>query len=165
MLKKILFICINIMLIIFLCSCDFSQKGESLYSFCEKVNAYNESYALTPDGYIYSESDNSFTRYFKFSDEEVMLKFFADEKNRLTELNIVFDTDIEKNGDISEFTQICTRAFCGDEKIYKTLKKNIDWDTVLATPSYETKCAENGNIELKIDVTEIGTVISIFKDI
>lgn len=165
MLKKVFCICINTMLIITLCSCEFAKSGESLYAFCERVNAYKENYAMTPNGYIYNESENSFTRYFKFSDEEIMIKFFADKKNRLTELNIVFDTDTQNRTDINEFIQICTRAFCANDDIYKKIYKDIDWYTTLSTPSYETKRAENENIEIKIDVTEIGTVISIFKDI
>lgn len=166
MLKKIFSLLSVSALTLSLCSCAFSENGESITAFSNRMNSYNESYNMSSDGYIFDKAENSFTRFFKFSEEEVMLRFVTDKKNRATELHIVFDTGAtEENTDISVFVENSLKSFCQDEKTYILLCDKIDLKNILSKPTAQTISAEYGNIVLKADITEIGTVISICKDI
>lgn len=166
MLKKFFSFLSVFALTLSLCSCTFSENGESITAFSNRMNSYNESYNMSSDGYIFDKDESSFTRFFKFSEEEVMLRLVTDEKNRATQLHIVFNTGAtKKNTDISVFVENSLKSFCQDEKIYDTLCEQIDLKNILATPTEQTLSAEYGNIVLKTDITEIGTVISIYKDI
>lgn len=166
MLKKFFSLLSVSALTLSLCSCAFSENGESITAFSNRMNSYNESYNMSSDGYIFDKAENSFTRFFKFSEEEVMLRFVTDKKNRATELHIVFDTGAtEENTDISVFVENSLKSFCQDEKTYISLCDKIDLENILSKPTAQTISAEYGNIVLKADITEIGTVISICKDI
>lgn len=166
MLKKFFSLLSVSALTLSLCSCAFSENGESITAFSNRMNSYNESYNMSSDGYIFDKAENSFTRFFKFSEEEVMLRFVTDKKNRATELHIVFDTgETEESTDISVFVENSLKSFCQDEKTYISLCDKIDLENILSKPTAQTISAEYGNIVLKADITEIGTVISICKDI
>lgn len=166
MFKKILSILSVFALTLSLCSCAFSENGESITAFSNRMNSYNKNYNMSADGYIFDKSTSSFTRFFKFSEEEVMLRFVTDKKNRITELHIVFDTAVtEKNAEITAFIENALKSFCQDEKTYNSLFNEIDLENILSTPTAQTLSAEYGNTVLKTDITEIGTVISIYKEI
>lgn len=147
-----------------LSSCIFTRQGDSLNAFSQRMNYYNESYNMTADGYIFDKSESSFSKYVKFGEKEIMLKFFTDSKNRTTELHLVFDTGItETDGDIKEFIENCIKAFYEDEAAAEEILELSDFYNTLSTVSNETKSAELENIRIEIDTTEIGTVVSLYK--
>lgn len=147
-------------------SCVFSVSGDSLHSFSQRMNEYNENYNMSSNGYIIGSSDSSFTKFFKFSEEEIMLKFRHDENNRLTEMHIVFDYAIlEETSEPYIFITDCIKSFCQDESVAEQLFDSTDFENAVKTVQKNTISAEVGNIKTEIDTTQLGTVISLYKDI
>ncbi len=146
--------------------CTFSSSGESLEAFSKRMNELNENYNMTSTGYIIDSSDNSLTKFFKFSENEIMLKFRYDKKNRLTEMHIVFDPVIlEKNIESYTFITDCLKSFCQNESIAEEILNKVDFSESIKTIKKETTSAEVSNIKIEIDTTQLGTVISLYKDI
>jgi hypothetical protein len=56
-------------------------------------------------------------------------------------------------------------CFINDPKITESLLNEADFNNAILTAKNKTIKAKNGNIELLLDVTEIGTVITVHKDI
>ena len=75
-------------------SCTFFTTGQSLEAFSRRMNERNENYNMTADGYIIDDTQKTLTKFFMFSEKEVMLNFKYDEKHRLNEMNIVFEPNI-----------------------------------------------------------------------
>ena len=110
--KKHIF-CILILLtsIITLNSCVFSTTGESLEAFSRRMNEINESYNMTSEGYIIDSKKCELTKFFRFSENEIMLNFKYDKKNRLNEMNIVFEPEIfEKSPEALTFVSNCIKC-------------------------------------------------------
>jgi len=163
---KLLKIFVLLLSITTLNSCVFLTSGDSLEAFSRRMNELNESYNMTSEGYITDTSDKTLTKFFKFSEKEIMLKFRYDTKNRLNEMHIVFDPAVlDENADSSIFVSDCIKSFCQNEETREEILKSINFDSTIKTIKKETKSAEADNIKMKIDTTELGTVISIYKDI
>jgi hypothetical protein len=146
--------------------CTPKESGNNLTGFCNRMNTYNEGYNLTPDGYIFDDTENTYTRFFVFGDKtEMMLQFKLDEKSRIKQMNIALTP--QKNTTDSEsfaFITDCITAFCHDNEISNELIEKIDLENALTTITLKTKSAEYGKISIKTDTTEIGTVISLYND-
>lgn len=146
--------------------CTFSSSGESLEAFSQRMNKLNENYNMSSAGYIVDISDSSLTKFFRFSENEIMLKFRHDSKNRLTEMHIVFDPVIfEQNNESSSFIYDCIKSFCQNDSITEEILSKVDFSKSIKTIKKETTSAEISNIKIEIDTTQLGTVISLYKDI
>lgn len=163
---KLSFFLMGILCLFTLTSCAPKENGDNLTGFCNRMNTYDESYGLTPDGYIFDGAQNSYTRFFVFGDKtDLMLQFKVDDKMRIKQMNIAFTP--QKSIDESEcypFIIDCITAFCHDEKATNELIEKIDIENVFTTVALKTKSAEYGKISVKTDTTEIGTVISLYND-
>lgn len=161
---KLSFFFIGLLFIFTVTGCTPKENGDNLTGFCNRMNTYNESYNLTPDGYIFDDTESSYTRFFIFGDKtELMLQFKTDDKNRIKQMNIALTpqkstSDIQVYGFISD----CITAFCHDQKTANELIEKIDLETALTVTDLKTKSAESGKISVKTDTTEIGTVISLY---
>ena len=160
------FLLISLLFFITATGCAPKENGDNLTGFCNRMNTYNESYNLTPDGYIFDDSENTYTRFFVFGDKtEMMLQFKLDEKSRIKQMNVALTpqkstTDSESYAFITD----CITAFCHDEKISNELIEKIDLETTLTIVNLKTKSAEYDKISIKTDTTEIGTIISLYND-
>lgn len=146
-------------------SCALKESGKSLSAFVERLNTINESYNITESGFIINEEKCTLTKFFDFADNSIMLQFTYSDKNELTSLNIVFDNITENNSEELTFIKNVISAFINDEKTYGDLLTEISFDTCLYTVNNNTQKAKIGNVEMLIDVTEIGTVITVFQNI
>lgn len=165
--KKHLF---NILILLFsiitLNGCVFSTTGESLEAFSRRMNELNESYNMTSEGYIIDTKECKLTKFFRFSENEIMLNFKYDKKNRLTEMNIVFDPYIlDKTPDALTFIENCITCFVQNEKSEKEILAGTDFEKTIRKTDMKTKSAEADNIKIEIDTTNLGTVITVYKDI
>ena len=145
--------------------CGLSQKGQSLSAFCERMNEFYEDYHLTPDGFIYTESNNSLTKYYSFNEKEIMLSFVCNDKNELQTLHIVFDNLTKKDTDEINFVKNCIHSFVDNTTESDNLLIKSDFENAIFTRDINTKTTKIGNTEMQIDVTEIGTVISVVQNI
>lgn len=153
-------------LVFSLSSCSLDLKGDSLYAFSQRMNELSGDYEITPNGFIFDESIAMLSRFYKFGeDEEILLKFHLNERNRTDEMHLVFENKICNNTYAYTFILNCLKAFCNDESIVSEILEKTDFENCIKTISPETKSAEHGNVEILIDTTEIGTVVSIYKDI
>ncbi len=161
----------NFSFVIMLCllilnGCAPKENGDNLTGFCNRMNTYEESYSMTPDGYIFDGTENSYTRFFVFGDKtDLMLQFKVDDKSRIRQMNIAFTP--QKSIDESEcypFIIDCITAFCHDEKATNELIEKIDLESIFTTVALKTKSAEHGKLSVKADTTEIGTVISLYNN-
>ena len=164
--KQVFSLLILLLSIISLSGCVFSTTGESLEAFSKRMNEKNESYNMTSEGYIVDTKDCELTKFFKFSRHEMMLSFKYDKKHRLNEMNIVFETDIlDKSPESLIFIYDCIKCFVQDEKTEKDILNGTDFKNSIRKINMQTKSTESGNIRMEIDTTELGTVITIYKDI
>ena len=165
--KKHLFNLLIIALsIISLSSCAFATTGESLEAFSQRMNEINESYNMTSEGYVINTEKRQLTKFFKLSENELMLNFKYDKKNRLNEMNLVFDPIIlDKSPEALDFIKDCIKAFIQNEPIENEILSSTDFESAIKEINIKTKSAEADNIKIEIDTTNLGTVITIYKDL
>ena len=165
--KKHIF-CILILLtsIITLNSCVFSTTGESLEAFSQKMNEINESYNMTSEGYIIDTKTQELTKFFRFSENEIMLNFKYDKKNRLNEMNLVFEPIVlDETPEALNFIENCIKCFVQNEEIEKEILNETDFENSIKKINMKTISAEADNIKMEIDTTNLGTVITIYKEL
>ncbi len=165
--KKHLFgIVIILLSIITLNSCVFATTGESLEAFSKRMNQTNESYNMTSEGYIIDTKTRELTKFFRFSENEIMLNFKYDKKNRLNEMNLVFQPIIlEETPESFTFIENCIKCFVQNESIENELLNSTDFENTIKKINKKTISAEEDNIKIEIDTTNLGTVVTIYKDI
>ena len=129
------------------------------------MNEKNESYNLTAEGFLYSEENNNFYKFFLIDESEILLSFNTDTKGRLCEMNIVLPQDFCNNENTSQFVESSLFCFINNDVLTTELLESIDFYNAIKTITKETVKTKNGNAELLLDVTEIGTVITVYKDI
>jgi hypothetical protein len=165
--KKHIF-CILILLtsIITLNSCVFSTTGESLEAFSQRMNEINESYNMTSEGYIIDTKTQELTKFFRFSENEIMLNFKYDKKNRLNEMNLVFEPIVlDKTPEALTFIENCIKSFVQNEELEKEILNETDFENSIKKINMKTISAEADNIKIEIDTTNLGTVITIYKEL
>lgn len=148
-----------------LSGCSLSKKGYSLGAFCERMNELCEDYQLTPDGFIYNERKNSLTKYYSFNEKEIMLSFLYNNKNELQTLHIVFDNLTKNDTTEINFIKNSIYAFIDNTTEADNLLAEADFENAIFIKNINTKKTKIGNTEMLIDVTEIGTVISVVQNI
>ena len=152
--------------IITLNSCVFSTTGESLEAFSKRMNEINENYNMTSEGYIIDTKKFTLTKFFKFSENELMLNFKYDKKNRLNEMNLVFEPiELDKTPEALTFIENCIKSFVQNEEIEKEILKETDLENTIKKIKMKTISAEADNIKMEIDTTNLGTVITIYKEL
>jgi hypothetical protein len=145
--------------------CTIEKNGSDLTGFILRMNERNESYNLTANGFLYDDNDEVLYKFFAFTDTEILLSFKEDTKGRLTEMNIVADKDFHKDEAVIKFIENTLFSFIDNEELTNNILTETDFFNSIKTINNDTKKAENGNIEILLDVTEIGTVITVYKDI
>ena len=129
------FIILPLLSIFLLSGCSIIKNGSDLSGFIFRMNGKNESYTLTENGFLYDSEKSEFYKYFILDEHELLLSFKSDEKARLTEMNITIGCFLNESDFLLPFVT----------------------DAIIK--------AKNGNTELLLDVTEIGTVITVYKDL
>lgn len=164
--KRIFNIIIALLSLITLNSCVFATTGESLEAFSNRMNELNEGYNMTSDGYIMDTENCRLTKFFKFSENEIMLNFKYDNKHRLTEMNIVFEAVVlNEDPDSLTFIKNCIKCFVDNETAEDELLNSTDFNSSINEINMKTISAEADNIKIEIDTTELGTVVTVYKDI
>ena len=152
-------------LLIFLNGCSIEKNGEDLSGFILRTNEKNESYNLTENGFLYSEKERSYSKFFYVNGNELFLNLKADEKSRLSEMNIVTDNDFYSDETTLKFTTDLLYSFINNENTSEKILAESDFYNVLKEKTTDTEKTEIDNIKLLVDVTEIGCVITVYKDI
>ena len=165
MLTKFFSFVLSLSVLICLCGCTITESGHSLSAFCKRMNELNDTYNLTPSGYIIDEKNKTLTKFFAFTEKELMLEFEYAEKNDLTTLHIVFDNSSKNNQEETLFVKNSIYAFTNDTALTDLLLTEIDFENAIYNIDINTKNAKIGNTEIILDVTEIGTVISVVQNI
>lgn len=160
--KKI--VVLPFILIIFFSGCSVTQNGEDLSAFIFRMNTLNEQYNLTPQGFIYSEENDDIYKFFIVNENEILLSFKEDNKGRLSEMNFVADSNFYEDLSASEFFINSLNAFINNENTYKEIIES-NLAELFKNETKESSTIKSGNIEISIDVTTSGTVITIYKDI
>ncbi len=164
--KHIFSLLILLFSIITLNGCVFSTTGDSLEAFSRRMNEINESYNMTSEGYIIDTEKSQLTKFFRFSENEIMLNFKYDKKHRLNEMNIVFEPVIlDETPEALTFIESCIKCFVQNEKVEKEILNTTDFENAIKKINMKTISAEADNIKIEIDTTNLGTVISVYKDI
>lgn len=164
--KRILSILSLLFSIINLSGCVFSTTGESLEAFSRRMNETNDIYNMTSENYIIDTKKCTLTKFFKFSENEIMLKFGYDKKHRLNEMNLVFESKILNEAPESlTFIKDCIKCFVQEEKSEKEILNETDFENAITNINIKTISAEADNIKIEIDTTNLGTVITIYRDI
>lgn len=161
--KKLLFL--PFCLLIFLSGCAIQKNSEDLNGFTVRMNELNEGYNLTPEGFLYSEKENIFYKFFIINEKEVLVSFNQDNKNRLIKMDIVFETNFLDEIEAISFINNSLHAFIFDDSLAKNIISKNNFEKILKAPTNETTKIKNGNVEILIDVTELGVVLTVYKDI
>ena len=162
--KKYILPFLAVFLMLFSGGCDVSETGNSLHAFTERMNKISETYSLTENGYIFNDNDNTLTRFYKFEKNEIMVQFTCDESYNLSRLDLVFPNECSENTQELKFIKDCISAYINDAEKHTALMNELDFDEKIHNPGYETHKAESGDTEIQIDVTAIGTVITIIQN-
>ena len=159
------FLVLALFIIVFLNSCTVTQNGEDLSGFTQRINILNEQYNLTSQGFIYSDKNDSIFKFFVVNENEILLSFKEDDKGRLIEMNFVANSNFYEDLSSLDFLKNSLNAFINNEKTYKEIIDNNNLVEALKTVTKETITIKSGNIEVLLDVTTLGTVITVHKDI
>ena len=108
---------------------------------------------------------NNFYKFFLIDESEILLSFNTDTKGRLCEMNIVLPQDFYNNDNTSRFLENTLFCFINNAALTTEALESIDFYNAVKTTTKETIKTKSGNIELLLDVTGIGTVITVYKDI
>lgn len=160
--KKFLFFLILILIFNF-SGCSIKTTGNTLHGFTQRMNKINPAYSMTNSGYIYDEAESTLTKYYVINDTNIMLRFTLDSNNELCSMNIVFDNLTESNTQELEFIRNCIECYC-ESPDAATLLGNISFPDVLFKKEINTIKNKIGNVEMLIDVTDIGCVISVVQN-
>ncbi len=163
MVKKIISLLLCIILFITFCGCRAKTEGNTLFAFTQRLNDAT-GYEITTDGYIHNKEENTFTKFFNFPDREIMLQFKYGKNNTLTSLNIVFDNLEEKHTEEITFIENVIYSFADNEQEASKCLKKLNYPQSLYKPVLNTEKANAGNTDILIDVTDIGTVITVVKN-
>ncbi len=145
--------------------CIIRTEGNTLHGFTMRMNEKNPYFSMTDSGYIYDEAEHTLTKYFTINDNNILLCFTTDESNELCSLNIVFDNLSEANTQELEFIKSCIECYCNDDDTTEKLLSGAGFPQALYTVNMNTIKYKVGNIEILIDVTDIGCVISVVQSI
>ena len=149
---------------IFLTGCSISEKGEDLTGFVSKMNTLNESYDMKATGFIFEEKNNRIYKFFIVNDTELLLSFTADNKGRLESMSITTSILIQDEA-VLIFIKNAIFSFVDNNEIYNEITEAEHFKNALNEISTETTKIKSGNAELLLDVTTLGTVITVHKDI
>ncbi|MBQ3004451.1 MAG: hypothetical protein IJD88_00825, partial [Clostridia bacterium] len=104
------------------------------------------------------------TKFFKFSENEIMLNFKYDNKHRLTEMNIVFEAVVlNEVPDSLTFIKNCIKCFVDNETAEDELLNSTDFNNSIKEINIKTISAEADNIKMEIDTTQLGTVVTVYR--
>lgn len=151
--------------IVFFGGCAPKEKGESLGAFINRMNKANEEYKLSPEGFILDEKEQTLSRFYRFGENEMLLSFTKNEENLLKEMNLVFPKELSADGYGLDFIKNCIICFIDNEEKCTGLLKESDFENKINEGFLETISAESDGIRLYLDTTELGTVITVYKDI
>lgn len=149
---------------IFLTGCSISEKGEDLTGFVSKMNTLNESYDMKANGFIFEEKSNRIYKFFIVNNTELLLSFTADNKGRLESMSITTSILIQDEA-VLTFIKNAIFSFVDNNEIYNEITEAEHFKNALNEISTETTKIKSGNAELLLDVTTLGTVITVHKDI
>ena len=157
--KKI--VILPLILIVFFSSCSVTWEGEDLSGFILRMNTLNEQYNLTSQGFIYSDENNNIYKFFVVNENEILLSFKNDNKGRLTEMNFVADHNFYEDLSSYDFLKNALNAFINHETTYSEVINGNNLTDILENNTKETATIKSGNIEVLLDVTTLGTVITV----
>ena len=162
--KKIFLPIIAVLMVLSLCSCTISESGESLHCFTERMNNFDSSYSLTSSGYIYDKSKSTLTKFYKFNDNEIMLRFKLNKNNELKKETIILNKELLKNNKANKFINNSIKSFIHDETTQNNTISKINLLSLASKSSYNTKKYEYGSTVLMIDVTDDFVYITVQKN-
>ena len=151
---------VPIFLLLFLSGCALSTAGNSVHSFCERLNELDKSYEITESGFI--ADSNTYSKFFVIDSNEILLKFTLDSKNRTKKMDIVYPIECNNSPASLEFIRNLIIAFCNNEKVSSEFLNFLEKEKVYSQTSFETKETESDSIKLQVDTTELGTIITVY---
>ncbi len=161
--KPILLLCLLLTISIF-SSCKANTHGDTLHGFTQRINQMSDTYQLNENGYILDQNNGTLSRFYKFNENEILLQFKMNDKSILTEMNIVFTGNYGEGTDEFNFIKNCISAFIDNDETEKSLFFEKTLSELMKTKANETVEINKGDTQLLLDVTEIGTVITVVKN-
>lgn len=161
--KICLFLCL-IVAILVCSSCKATTYGDTLHAFTRRMNKLSDTYTLSESGYILDQKSDTLTHFYKFGENEILLQFKTDDKNYLTEMNIVFNGNFTEGTEEFIFTRNCISAFIDNEETERAFFAEKSLSQLLETKSNKTVEINKGDTQLLLDVTDSGTVITVVKN-
>ncbi len=158
-----LFLCLIVAILVF-SSCKATTYGDTLYAFTERMNKLTDTYTLSENGYILDQKNDTLTHFYKFGENEILLQFKTDDKNYLTEMNIVFNGNFIEGTEEFIFIKNCISAFIDNEETERAFFAEKSLSQLLETKSNKTVEINKGDTQLLLDVTDSGTVITVVKN-
>ncbi|MBE6801862.1 MAG: hypothetical protein E7530_03135 [Ruminococcaceae bacterium] len=161
--KICLFLCL-IVAILVCSSCKATTYGDTLHAFTRRMNKLSDTYTLSESGYILDQKSDTLTHFYKFGENEILLQFKTDDKNYLTEMNIVFNGNFTEGTEEFIFIKNCISAFIDNEETERAFFTEKSLSQLLETRSNKTVEINKGDTQLLLDVTDSGTVITVVKN-
>lgn len=162
--KKGVFSLFLVFFVLISTSCSAQRDGDTLHGFTQRINRLSDTYELNETGYILDQKSNTLSRFYKFSQKEILLQFKMNDENILTEMNIVFLENFVEGTDEFNFIKNCISAYIDDEEAEKAIFSEKALSELLKAKGNDTVEINNGDIQFLLDVTESGTVITVVKN-
>lgn len=158
------FLLFTLICVIFLGGCTAGRTDKGIYGFTERINLLDESLEMSVEGFITDTNEHLFYKFFNFGSAKLMLCFTYGDKGELKKMDISADTHCKDDAAAADFIENCLSAFINSEAEMKKLTEDIGLEKALLKNTAETKSAESEHFKLMLDVTAIGTVITVIND-
>ena len=155
---------ILIVFVILTSSCSVQSNGDTLKGFTHRINKLYDTYEISENGYIFDQKNNTLSRFYKFSENEILLQFKTNNKNLLSEMNIVFTENLVEASDEFNFIKNCISAYIDDQETENHIFEDKSLYELLKTQSNDTIERKSGDTQFLLDVTDYGTVITVVKN-
>lgn len=155
------YLALIIVFLLLFTSCSVISSGNNLKGFSERMNGAYDSKEFSAGGYINNSDEHTFTRFFKFSEDEVLLTFTRNDEYELVEMSICAKKGAEENAEVFLFLENAVKSFYVDEEKGEELLCALNLKDALKENTLKSKKAEADGAEMLVDVADPGWVITV----
>ena len=159
--KKIKFL--PLFLIICLCGCTKDVHDSGIYGFTERLSCPDAGFSVSAEGFINNREDKTLCRCFTSGDKDIILQFVYDDDGRLERGDFIFDSLGTDDTRELKFIKECVKAYFDSDEDTAAIFDTLNLDRALLKQTLKTKTAESGLCKLMLDVTAVGTVVTVYK--
>lgn len=154
---------LTLFLIIFLCGCTKDTHDGGIYGFTMRLSGSNAGFNVSAEGFINNRDDKTLCRCFTSGETDIILQFVYEDDGRLEHGDFIFDSLAKDDTKELNFIKECVKAYFDSEEDTAAIFDTMNFDSAVLKQTLKTKTAESGLCKLMLDVTAVGTVVTVYK--